>query len=222
MNDNNEQLHNNEQLSSSEQLVNNGQSNSSGQTEPNVPNGTDLRDPNIRRVNPRYKKAFFRYLSVLAILLMIVGIWYYKNASEKPAPVADNPDFALNVTDTLDLEKLKSYGLPILIDFGADYCEPCRQLAPIIEELNSELQGKAIVRYVDTSVYPEIAQNYPVSVIPTQIFINADGTPYNPESSVAQMIRYTLKTTGEHVYTAHEGVLSKEDLLAVLTDMGMK
>lgn len=218
---------------------NNGYNEQHGMSEPNKPNEPNQQNqqddsgngyesnrehnPNARSVNPKYQKAFFRYLSVLLILIAIVSIWYFKNASEKPAPpVADNPDFSLNVADSLDLDKLKSYGLPILIDFGADYCDPCRQLAPIIEELNSELQGKAIIRYVDIVAYPDIARDYPVSVIPTQIFIDAEGNPYDPESSVAPMIRYTLKSTDEHVYTAHEGFITKEDLITVLTDMGMK
>lgn len=54
-----------------------------------------------------------------------------------------NPDFSLYVTEKIDLEKLKSYGLPIIIDFGADSCIPCKEMAPVLLELNAGLRGKA-------------------------------------------------------------------------------
>lgn len=175
-----------------------------------------------------------RILVLVLIAAVIAGIWQVKNqptgsvqglseAKIAAEAVNTNPDFALNVTAGIDLEKLKSYGLPIIIDFGADYCNPCREMAPVLRELNAELQGKAIVRYVDIEKNQDLAKGYPLRVIPTQFFIDADGKPYTPNNSEALPLKmYSLKSTNEHVLTAHEGALTKEQLLAVLKEMGMK
>lgn len=135
----------------------------------------------------------------------------------------DSPDFDLEVTEKIVLEKLKSYGVPIVIDFGSDSCIPCKKMAPVLKELNSELKGKAIVKFVDVWKYPDLADGYPISLIPTQILIDANGKPYNPKDPQAlQMKQYSSKDTGEHVFTTHEGGITKEKLLGVLKEMGLK
>lgn len=165
-----------------------------------------------------------KVLVPVLILSVLAGIWIVKNSKKDTgAAGGDNSDFALNVTQKLDLEKLKSYGLPIVIDFGSDSCIPCKEMAPVLEELNKELQGKAIVRFVDVWKYQDLAEGYPISVIPTQILIDANGKPYKPKDPEAmQMKMYSLKNTGEHVFTAHEGGITKEQLLSALKEMGLK
>ncbi len=168
----------------------------------------------------------------ILILSVLAGIWIVKNnkkdaslvESEKSGTVGtENPDFALHVTEKLDLEKLKSYGIPIVIDFGSDSCIPCKQMAPVLEELNKELKGKAIVRFVDVWKYQDFAEGYPVSVIPTQILIDASGKPYKPKDPEAmQMKMYSSKSNGEHVFTAHEGGITKDQLLTAIKEMGLK
>jgi len=163
---------------------------------------------------------------IIPILLVcvIVGIWAVKNNKKDTDAVgSDNADFALHVTEKVDIEKLKSYGIPIIIDFGADSCIPCKEMAPVLKELNAELQGKAIIRFVDVWKYQDFAEGYPISVIPTQIFIDASGKPYTPKDAEAsQMKIYSSKDTGEHVFTAHEGGITKEQLLSELKKMGLK
>ncbi|HHV59071.1 MAG TPA: thioredoxin family protein [Clostridiaceae bacterium] len=159
----------------------------------------------------------------ILIILAIGVIWHVKNLGKSPAATSDNPDFSLHVTEKIDLEKLKSYGLPIILDFGADYCLPCLEMAPVIEKLNKDLQGKAIIKYIDVEKYPEFTVDYPVMVIPTQIFFDKEGKPYTPSDSMAlQMNMYSLKSTNEHVFTTHEGIMTEEQLLAILKEMGMK
>lgn len=137
--------------------------------------------------------------------------------------VPNNPDFGLHVTEKIDLEKLKSYGLPIIIDFGSDSCIPCKEMAPVLKELNAELKGKAIVKFVDVWKYKELSKGYPISVIPTQVFFDAGGKPYNPADPVSRQLRqYTSRETGELVFTTHEGKMTKEQLLDILGEMGMK
>jgi len=181
--------------------------------------------------NTGTEKSFVVKIIVIVLLLCAVaGIWAVKNIPGKTEPETTgagedigNPDFALDVTEKLDLTALKSYGLPILIEFGSESCYPCRQMAPIIEALHSELQGKAIVKYVNVGEHPEFAEGYPLSVIPTQLFINADGSPYQPKDPAAlDMKLYADTETSSHVFTTHEGTLTKEQLLTVLQEMGMQ
>lgn len=133
-----------------------------------------------------------------------------------------NSDFLLAAT-AIDLDKLKSYGLPILIDFGADSCIPCKEMAPVLKKLNQEWQGKVIVKFVDVWKYPDAAADFPVQVIPTQFFFDAQGNPYVPSDPEGmQMIMYSLKDTGEHVYTAHQGGLTEQQIRAVFEEMGIE
>lgn len=69
----------------------------------------------------------------------------------------------------------RASGKPSIADFGARTCIPCKKMAPILEELNRELKGKANVTFTDVWASPGIAQNYRVQMIPTQIFFDANG-----------------------------------------------
>lgn len=196
-----------------------------------------MRDANTSR---RKQRIAVKIIIPVLLLCVVFGIWLVKNnkkgtdfaAIDKPGSVisddsnlksSDSPDLDLHVIEKIDLEKLKSYEVPIVIDFGADSCIPCKEMAPILKELNSELKGKAIIKFVDVWKYQELAEGYPLSVIPTQILINADGKPYKPSySKSAQFKQYSRKDTGEHVFTAHEGGMTKEQILSVLKEMGLE
>jgi thioredoxin 1 len=118
---------------------------------------------------------------------------------------------------------LKSYDVPIIIEFGSDSCIPCKQMAPIIDELNKELQGKVIIKFVDVWKNPSFATGYPLSVIPTQVFIDSKGNAYNPaDKNTLQLQYYSAKDTGTTSFTTHEGTITKEQLLSILKEMGMK
>ena len=170
-----------------------------------------------------------RILVPAIIVLAVAGIWFVKNATGPSEPdlavAGGNPDFALNITGELDLEQLKSYGLPILIEFGADECAPCKEMAPIIEALNTELQGRAIVRFADVWKEPGLAKDLPITVIPTQLFIDSSGKPFMPGDAQQLGLDFNIfedGTTREHAFTTHEGAISREKLVAVLEEMGMK
>ncbi len=77
--------------------------------------------------------------------------------------------------NTFDSEVLKS-NLPVLVDFWADWCSPCRIIAPIINELSEEYAGKLKVGKLDVDQNPNSAGKYGVMSIPTLIIFR-DGKP---------------------------------------------
>lgn len=175
------------------------------------------------------KKKTVSIIVILIILACIVGIWFIKNGeineSEKDfsssGDIISNPDFELEVKESLDIEKLKTYGLPIIIDFGADYCMPCRMMEPELKALNENTREKAIVRMVNVEELPEIAYMYPVELIPTQIFINSDGTPYMPSGEDDFEFQFYADNDGNHVLTTHVGGLTENQMMEILGEMGM-
>lgn len=174
------------------------------------------------------KKKLIRIIIPICIVLVVAGIWMIKNlgkgveASEVPTTPLIKEEFALEVS-AIDLESLKSYGLPMIIDFGADSCAPCKEMAPVLVKLNSEMQGKAIIKFVDVWKNVDAANDFPIQVIPTQVLINADGTPYVPSDTMnIKFDMYSFQETNEHAFTVHQGGLTEAQMRAILTDMGVE
>lgn len=175
--------------------------------------------------NTKKQKNIIKIIVPLVIVVIVAGIWIVKN-NEKPVeevqPVTDNADYALIATE-LDLEQLKSYGIPIMIDFGADSCAPCKEMAPVLKALNEDYQGKVIVKFVDVWKDQSMAADFPLEVIPTQFFFDKDGNPYVPSDPEGmRMMMYSMKDTNEHVFTAHQGGMTKEQILAVFKELGVE
>ena len=167
------------------------------------------------------KKKLVKIIVPVCIVLIIAGIWIFKNTNSDAPPITDNKDFTLEATN-IDLEVLTSYELPIIIDFGADSCVPCKEMAPVLKTLNVEMQGAAIIKFVDVWKNEDVANDFPIQVIPTQIFINADGTPYVPSDDIKiEFTMYSTKDTNEHVFTVHQGGLTEDQMRRILTDMGV-
>ncbi|MEG6585774.1 thioredoxin family protein [Dendrosporobacter sp. 1207_IL3150] len=170
------------------------------------------------------KNIKLKFVIPLLLICLIFGIWAVKNKKRDNTLIGSyNADFALHVTEELDIEKLKQYGVPIIIDFGADSCIPCQEMAPVLKELNEELQGKAIIKFVDVWKYQKLANGYPVRLIPTQVLIDSNGKPFTPKKNIDMQIKiYKQRGNDEHVFTTHEGGLTKEEMVTVLKEMGLK
>ncbi len=87
--------------------------------------------------------------------------------------------------------------LPAVIDFYADWCQPCKMVAPIIEELSTEYEGKVNFFKIDTEAEQELAGAFGVQSIPSLLFIPVDGKPQMaagalPKASFVEVIEKEL------------------------------
>ena len=99
-----------------------------------------------------------------------------------------------------DFKKALQGGKPVLVDFGANSCVPCRQMRPILKEVGKEYSGKAGVLVIDIYKYQKLAREYKVVMIPTLVFFDGKG-----------------KEVSRHI-----GMLEKEKIVAKLKEIGME
>jgi thioredoxin 1 len=125
------------------------------------------------------------FICTLAAMLMLTGFSF----------AADLP----SATEATIRAALAS-GKPTVADFGARTCIPCKKMAPILAELARESQGKANVLFTDVHEGKNLAANYRIQMIPTQIFFDAKG-----------------KEVKRHI-----GFMDKADILKELQAAGLK
>jgi thioredoxin 1 len=77
---------------------------------------------------------------------------------------------ALEITDSNFEEVVLKSGKPVLVDFWAEWCGPCRMVGPIVEELAKEYDGKAVIGKMDVDNNPKIATEYGIMSIPALLF----------------------------------------------------
>ncbi|RXP55465.1 thioredoxin [Lutibacter sp. HS1-25] len=99
---------------------------------------------------------------------------------------------AIEVTDaTFDEIVLKSEK-PVMVDFWAAWCGPCRMVAPIMDDLTSEFDGKAVITKVDVDANQEFASKYGVRNIPT-VLVFKGGEVVEKQVGVAPKATYAEK-----------------------------
>lgn len=91
-------------------------------------------------------------------------------------------------------------GMVTMVDLGADKCIPCKLMAPILEKLKKEYDGRAAIVFIDVWKTPEQAKKYGIRAIPTQIFFDE---------------------TGKEVFR-HTGFFDEKSIVAMLEKMGVK
>jgi thioredoxin 1 len=98
-----------------------------------------------------------------------------------------------------DFTKALTDGKPLLVDFGANSCVPCRQMRPVLKEVEKEYSGKAKILVIDVYKYQSLAREYKVQVLPTLVFFDSKG---------------------KEVFR-HFGILEKEKIVAKFKEIGM-
>jgi len=98
-----------------------------------------------------------------------------------------------------EFKKALQSGKPTLVDFGANSCQPCRLLRPVLKEIDKEVSTKAQILVLDVYKYQKLASEYKVMLIPTLVFFDAKG-----------------KEVFRHV-----GVLEKDQIISKLKEIGM-
>ncbi len=81
-----------------------------------------------------------------------------------------------NFTEETFHDIINNSDVPVLVDFWADWCGPCKMIAPAVEEISQKNTGKLLVGKVDIDSNPSLAETYQVRSIPTFI-IFVDGEP---------------------------------------------
>lgn len=86
--------------------------------------------------------------------------------------------------------------LPCLIDFYADWCGPCKMVAPILEELDEEYKGKINIYKVNTEQEQELAAAFGIRSIPSLLFCPANG---QPQMAMGALPKESMKKTIENI-----------------------
>ena len=103
-----------------------------------------------------------------------------------------------------DFEKSKEWSFsgekPAIIDFYADWCGPCRMVAPVLDQLSKEYEGKVDIYKVNTEQQQELAGLFGIMSIPTILFIPKDGKPQisqgaMPKAAFEEAIKDVLKVS---------------------------
>ncbi len=129
-------------------------------------------------------------LAIVASVVVAVGIVF---ALKNNQTQTSEPDPATAA------ESAQVVALPRLLDLGADKCIPCKQMAPILEEMKITYADQLHVEFIDVWKNPAASEQYGVRMIPTQIFFDASGK---------ELFR-------------HEGFYGKEDMLAKWKELGV-
>ena len=136
---------------------------------------------------------------VAALIAAITVVLIVRQNESDEAPRPTDAGVAEQTTSALNPGQFTGNGRPTLIDLGSDTCIPCKQMAPILEEMKNEYAGSLNVHFLDVHKDPNLIPLYNVKLIPLQIFYDASGQ---------ELFR-------------HEGFFAKENILAKWKELGV-
>lgn len=137
-------------------------------------------------------------ISLIIIAILAINIFKSSNEEVEVDSVNTIQGFELLASSDFNKEEVLDMGYPTLLDIGGADCIPCKNMAHVLRELNSELMGKAIVKFIDYWQYGHLASQFEFEVIPTQFFYNENG----------------------ELYKTHKGELTRGEALEIFKEMG--
>ncbi len=135
-------------------------------------------------------------------------------------------DFIVNIDESNAARLLieESQTRPVVVDFWADWCEPCKVLMPMLEKIATEYQGAFLLAKVNADEQQNIAQQFGVRSLPTVMVIK-DGQPVDgfagaqPETAVRQMLEKYLPAPWDGLLQLANEAMEKGDFAAALTPL---
>ncbi|MFG3707873.1 tetratricopeptide repeat protein [Micromonospora sp. NPDC047670] len=146
------------------------------------------------------------------------------SAPVQPGPSANLPGAAGGGVSVIDVSEAtfqsevleRSLTTPVIVDFWAEWCEPCKQLSPVLERLATEGGGAWVLAKIDVDANPRIAQMFRVQGIP-MVYAVVGGQPIDafsgvvPEAQLRQWIQAVLKAGGVTVAEPEDPRLDEAD-----------
>ena len=135
-------------------------------------------------------------------------------------------DFIVNIDETNAAALLieESHKRPVVVDFWADWCEPCKVLMPLLEKIATEYQGAFLLAKVNADDQQTIAQQFGVRSLPTVMVIQ-DGQPVDgfagaqPEAQIREMLAKYLPKPWDGLLQLAQEAMEKGDFAAALTPL---
>ncbi len=153
------------------------------------------------------KKITLNLVVFTAVLTLLAGCGKKKENSEETKTKMTHLTAATFKEKVFDYEKNKDWKFegdkPVIIDFYADWCGPCKMVAPVLEDLSKEYDGKIQIYKVDTDKEQELASVFGIRSIPSILFIPMEGKPQMtmgalPKESFVQAINEILLVPQEN------------------------
>ena len=99
----------------------------------------------------------------------------------------------VEITDATFLDEVVNSDVPVVIDFWAEWCGPCKMIAPIVEELAGEYEGKVKFAKMDVDTNPQTPMQFGIRGIPTLLIFNGNGGETPVDQVVGAVPKSMLK-----------------------------
>lgn len=108
----------------------------------------------------------------------------------------------IHITDESFEQVVMKSSLPVIVDFWAPWCNPCKMIAPTLEKLSQEMEGKLIVTKINTDDHSEWMQKFGIQGIPTLLFVARGKVVHRqvgalPERMLREVVNQFLEVIGQ-------------------------